>query len=284
MLVGVTLAVMLGVMDCDAANVLALVPLPARSHWIIMEPLFKELAARGHQVTVFSTFPQKNPLANYTDVDFSVQLPVLTNKWSLDMVEQEFTSPRKAMSFIHNISTYTCKVLEEPPFKKLLKSKGKYDVLITELFGNDCFAYFAHILDIPLISIVTTPGSSWAADRTGMPDNPSYIPNVFVDFGHSMTFWQRVYNTAVVVYGKLLYYFPMSRVIRDVAEKHLGEPLPPISDVVSKTSLLLINSHFSIIQSRPFPPNVIEIGGIHIKDRRPLEQVISTRTIDEYIC
>jgi len=29
----------------------------------------KELANRGHQVTVFSPFPEKSPIPNYTDID-----------------------------------------------------------------------------------------------------------------------------------------------------------------------------------------------------------------------
>lgn len=271
----------------EGAKILALVPLAARSHWIIMEPLFRELASRGHQLTVYSTFPQKQPLANYTDIDLSAQIPQLTNNWSIDLVLNEFSSPINSMHFIHRVHTGTCQVLKDPLFKTLMTAKGKYDLLITEIFGNDCFAYFAHILQIPLISVVTLPASLWAADRTGMPDNPSYIPNVFVDFDPRMTLWQRIRNTYAVAYAKWFYYFPISTVTRDIAEKSLGVPLPPISDVVSKTSLLLVNSHFTLIQSRPFPPNVIEIGGIHIKDRQPLQQVnamlLSFITIYKYV-
>jgi hypothetical protein len=32
----------------------------------------KELARRGHQVTVFSPFPEKYPIQNFTDVEFKV--------------------------------------------------------------------------------------------------------------------------------------------------------------------------------------------------------------------
>jgi hypothetical protein len=39
--------------------------------------LMKELARRGHQVTVFSPFPEKYPIQNFTDVEFKVSYPAL---------------------------------------------------------------------------------------------------------------------------------------------------------------------------------------------------------------
>jgi hypothetical protein len=32
----------------------------------------KELASRGHQVTVFSPFPEKYPIQNFTDIEFKL--------------------------------------------------------------------------------------------------------------------------------------------------------------------------------------------------------------------
>jgi hypothetical protein len=34
--------------------------------------LMKELARRGHQVTVFSPFPEKYPIQNFTDIEFKL--------------------------------------------------------------------------------------------------------------------------------------------------------------------------------------------------------------------
>lgn len=52
----------------DGANVLVFWPLPIPSHFRGFEPLFTELARRGHNVTVVSHFPKSSPVANYTDV------------------------------------------------------------------------------------------------------------------------------------------------------------------------------------------------------------------------
>jgi len=42
--------------------------------------LLKELARRGHQVTVFSPFPEKSPIQNLTDVEFKLSYPELLQK------------------------------------------------------------------------------------------------------------------------------------------------------------------------------------------------------------
>jgi hypothetical protein len=40
----------------------------------------KELARRGHQVTVFSPFPEKYPIQNITDIEFKLTYPELQQK------------------------------------------------------------------------------------------------------------------------------------------------------------------------------------------------------------
>jgi len=51
-----------------AANILAFMPLPIKSHFRGFQPLFEELAHRGHNVTVASSFPLDRPIVNYTDI------------------------------------------------------------------------------------------------------------------------------------------------------------------------------------------------------------------------
>lgn len=53
--------------------------------------------------------------------------------------------------------------------------------------------------------------------------------------------------------------------------KRLGPGIPDLRDLADNTSLIFVNQHFSFAGPRPLPPNVVEIGGIHIKQsRRPL--------------
>lgn len=59
----------------------------------------------------------------------------------------------------------------------------------------------------------------------------------------------------------------------EFSKKYLGEDILKEQDMDYRTSLLLSNSHFSFTRPRPLPPNVIEIGGIHITEDKPLPTV-----------
>jgi len=54
--------------EIQSSNILVFVPSPWKSHIVSFEPLFLELAHRGHNVTVVSKFFVKNPPVNYTQI------------------------------------------------------------------------------------------------------------------------------------------------------------------------------------------------------------------------
>lgn len=50
------------------AKILALVPMPARSHHNLFERLVIELAKKGHEVTYVSSFKQSKPVKNLREI------------------------------------------------------------------------------------------------------------------------------------------------------------------------------------------------------------------------
>ena len=51
-----------------AAKILAIFPFPGPSQYILVQPYLKALAAKGHEVSVISAFPQKQPINNFHDI------------------------------------------------------------------------------------------------------------------------------------------------------------------------------------------------------------------------
>ena len=49
--------------------------------------------------------------------------------------------------------------------------------------------------------------------------------------------------------------------------------MPYLGDLAKNTSLMLVNTHYSLNGVRPNTPSVIEVGGLHIKDLKPLDAV-----------
>lgn len=62
----------------ESAQILGLFGHPGKSHFDFFRPLFVALAERGHNVSMYSYFPLKEPLANYTDYVFE-GMPLLTD-------------------------------------------------------------------------------------------------------------------------------------------------------------------------------------------------------------
>lgn len=47
--------------------------------------------------------------------------------------------------------------------------------------------------------------------------------------------------------------------------------MPYLGDLAKRTSMMFVNTHFSLSGPKPLPPTVIEIGGVHIQDLKPLD-------------
>lgn len=69
------------------------------------------------------------------------------------------------------------------------------------------------------------------------------------------------------------YNFVSTRKSDKIAKNFFGADLPDLEDLAYQTNLFLVNSHFSLNQARPTVPNFIEVGGLHIKQPKPLPEV-----------
>lgn len=63
--------------NAQCAKILVVFPMPAYSHFSLGFRLSKELADRGHQVTVISPYPQKNPIKNYRDIPVTENIEII---------------------------------------------------------------------------------------------------------------------------------------------------------------------------------------------------------------
>jgi len=60
----------------------------------------------------------------------------------------------------------------------------------------------------------------------------------------------------------------------EMLKKHFGKDVPPLSELKKRTSLILVNSHFSLNNPRPTVPGFIEVGGMHIQSNGTLPKVM----------
>ncbi|XP_047118228.1 UDP-glycosyltransferase UGT5-like [Schistocerca piceifrons] len=254
------------------ANILAPIWFQARSHFAVYEPLLRALAARGHNVTVLSHYPQRAPLANYHDISLAGSAPLFTNNVPVELV-LALSSPAALSAWMWRNGTQLCRDLYAlPQVQQLLRSADHYDLVIAEVFFGDCVLALAHKFRAPLVGVISSVALPWAHDRVGNPEPPAYSQTYFSSGTPPFSFWQRLVHSVGHVAARLGYWLCSDLEVDAVVREALGEGVPPTAQLSRRTSLLLANSHWSLGQPLPAVPGLVHVAGVHIRPPQPLPQ------------
>lgn len=137
-----------------------------------------------------------------------------------------------------------------------------------------CYFAVAAKMNVPIIGTVTVKSWSHADHEIGNPNNPSYIPYDLIGSLDWRSFYDRLQNTCRYIISQWYWHFVTSPVLNELYKNHSQQlgPAAQYNDI--RPSLVFINNHVSLLP-RTTTPNAIEIGGIHIKEAKPLPQVRS---------
>lgn len=258
--------------SCDAYKILGLFPHPGKSHFDVFKPLLRELALKGHEVTVISYFPLEKPLTNYTDIALKEETGGLVDIFSVEDIPPGKLHAYYEPIAIHNIARHSCEQgLQNKKVQQLLRSNKKFDLAIMEMFNTHCFAGIIRKLGIPFIGVTSHALMPWSHSWFGTPATPSYIPVLFLDHSDRMDFLERMENAVIYVLHKLYYDFVVATDSDGFSRKYVGESIP--GDFMNNASLVITNVHYSLTRPKPLAPNVIEVGGIHIGRQGKLPEV-----------
>lgn len=98
----------------------------------------------------------------------------------------------------------------------------------------------------------------------------SYIPDVVISTGaaEESTFIGRVFaNIFFLTYHTVKTWIMHPQLVA-MAGKYLGmTEIPPMQEMEANISLILMNSHFTEEYPRSFPPLVVSVAGMHIKNQ-----------------
>jgi hypothetical protein len=167
-------------------------------------------------------------------------------------------------------------LVQHPEVQNLLHSKHRhFDAIIVEALSNECFMGFAHKLKATIIQVCTFGSIHWMGDWVGNPNPYSYVPDVFLRYSHRMNFRERLVNTLTGIYWRIWQeFYNIPRQEEAMKEFfNFTEPPPPLKERLRKTSLLLVNNHFSLNYPKSLIPNIIEVGGMHLQPPKELPEV-----------
>lgn len=99
------------------------------------------------------------------------------------------------------------------------------------------------------------------------PDSPSYVPCIFAGYTTNMNLYQRTINTLLFTSLNFIYELLTNWHTQNIVEDTFGTGIPRLTDIVSNTSAMLVNTHYSLHGMKPDMKNIIEVGGMHIKSQ-----------------
>lgn len=259
----------------DSANILGLFPHTVKSHHMVFEPYLRRLAERGHNLTVASFFPLKDPPANFHDISFQGMYELRLESMDLNVFENESILSKipvlgsvanqilPLQSFGPAASTICERLADFPPLAKALK--GDYDLVIVENFMGDCVLglLYAYGIKAPIVALVSGYRMPWTMERVSAADNPSYVPLVTSSFTSQMSFSERLENTLASLAMREWYNREILAKERKILEKKFGD-IPDLRELGKKMSMIFVNTFHVLSGAMPLVPGLVEVGGMHI--------------------
>lgn len=156
-----------------------------------------------------------------------------------------------------------------PKVQALFKPEVKFDLVISEIMMNEAVLGFSEYFNCPHILISTVGATSWVDIITNNPSPLSYIPSPFLDLTDKMSLIERLQNTIFFLVEQTmmqLLYYPKQKEIYETAFPNAKSFRPFWDKMKHGTSLVLLNSDFSISFPRPYLPNLVIIFKHHDDD------------------
>ncbi|XP_046605329.1 UDP-glucosyltransferase 2-like isoform X2 [Neodiprion virginianus] len=278
------------VISCNAPvastlNILGISTLPSNSHHIWFSELMRGLARNGHNIYALglreTKFDQDEGTQNRTQsFVFEHVMDNFLKSQDFSPVEWLQVSVTQMAWLIHEIGNDMCeRQMATDGAKKALEMvrHTKIDVIVQDLTYGQCFYGMWEIVQGNPAIVGFTPfgAPNWVKDVVGGNNWPAI--RTFPYFGKTQPFsiWERTMNFFYYEIDDLLrhfYYMPRQQ---ELAEKFIGRKMTrSVSEIEKNVSIMLTNSYAVLDPAAFSPPNVIEVGGLHIKDSKPLPQDI----------
>lgn len=260
----------------SASKILFVAPTPSYSHQVVYQPIWKELSLRGHQVTVITPNPLKDPtLTNLTELSTEFMYSLIETKFRFTETLTELRNrPLEFLRFFGRaLSIANEDQLSDPQVQRLLNDENAhFDLVIFEYFLPTMVA-FTHRFKCPAIAIMSLDGSLSGYDMMGNPTHPVLNPDSPLRFNVPLTFTQRVASVIYSILRRINFEFIKLEEDQVIA-KYFGEDYPPLSELLKNVDMFFVNANPAFHNIRPTVPAVIHIGGsMNIKPPKQLPDV-----------
>ncbi|XP_075163346.1 UDP-glucosyltransferase 2-like [Haematobia irritans] len=256
----------------QGAKILSIFPYPGPSQYIYISALLKALADRGHEVTSISTYPQKEPLKNFRDIIVTENIHLFEDYIEEAAAAEEKSYFQEYLELAEPGKLVATNVLENDEVKKLMKEE-KFDLIILEVLVTEALLGFGEYFKAPIIAVSTFGTINFIDYLVGNSSPLSYIPHISVPYDNHMSLKERTVNVLSEFLEQLCIDYFVLPYQEETYRKHFPNALMSLDQARKNVSLVLVNDHFTLRFPRPYVPNMIEVGGLHIKENpEPLSE------------
>ena len=262
---------------CDGYHILWYHTTGTKSNLIQVHPLIEEVLNRGHEVTsvVFDTLNTEHE--NYTEFTVPNGMTKLYEAFSKLAMEEGGINPLSIKfwreiwaAWSECVEDVALLALKEEKVENMLKSNKKFDLVITVIPLTG--AFLADHFDCPLAVFTPAGAHPFIMEGTGHVINWSVQPPTTALHIEPLTFSNRLQAHFFGNVEKLFFYWFANK-IQYYQQGKLGQHTRnPYDTIRDRLSVILSSSHPVTHGSWPNMPNFIELGGLHLKDPKPLPE------------
>lgn len=162
----------LAVLTCAGSaisyNILRYFGIPFKSHHIFFKSLLAELAAKGHNITLYTVYADDNlaTLPRLTQIHVGDCMKTPAKEYLLLDSVYDPSTMELMMLISRQIPTYE-QVANCAETTELINSTKKFDAFIADFFHTEWYAIFANIFDVPLIDVYPNRIYPWFESLIG---------------------------------------------------------------------------------------------------------------------
>lgn len=266
---------LVGTVEC--ANILGIFATPSISHQTVFHALVKELAVRGHKLTILTTDLIKLENSNVTQIDLhNTTYDIRRKLFNFVKFKESKMSEINFIKTFYNLQIhYMDAQLSHSNVKSLIKDRSKYDfdVVIFEHLNYLTYLAFAELYDCPAIGFVSLDPFNQVHESHGNEANPMLHSEFFFPYENGKLSFRERWNSLKYYLTVKLFIDPLQKFkMKRLVEKHFPTVKSSMQELQGRIQLLMTNTNPVMGFIRPILPNTIQLGFMHIEPPKPLPE------------
>jgi len=283
---GITVILLQIATNCDCDKFLIMHPFYSGSHVLTLHHVAEALVNRGHQVVTLRLqdshqFKLKDLGSSHREILLAMNntdgsIPLLSQeaegkfRMPVELLWEEGLSLSTVFKLPKNpwnlVSSYCHFILSNETLKKELEAEH-FNVAIVDLIYNECgLALASHVLKLPTMAYWAFSFSSGEAEFTTMATPPSHIPAFMSRLTDTMSFNERMWNSAIKFFFARPFMLYHTWVTDGVISRYYPQ-CPKSSFLLSDLNGAMINTNFILDYPRLQPITFINVGGMQISEK-----------------